>query len=208
MGIQITACRPALERLPDIVGELRYLATPRPEDATSPAVGTLSAFRVAAGHLADVLAPALPGIAPAHAVLPALHDLQAADMHLRADYDRLRDGRTRPMYAEGDVLYQALCIGRDVRDALDEAASDTSARYEGAVEVALEPALHALANAERLADDAWRLDNAELREVADARVTTAEAAVKEAARVWWDNLRTRAALRAVLARRNRSYLLD
>lgn len=208
MGIQISACRPALERLPDSVDELRYLATPTPEDATSPAAGTLAAFRSAAGHLVDVLAPALPGIAPAHAVLPALHDLQAADMHLRADYDRLRDWRTRPMYAEGDALYQSLCICRDVRDALDEATSDASARYEGAVELALEPALQSLSSAEQLADDAWRLDNAELREIADARVTTAEAAVRDAARVWWDNLRTRDALRAVLERRFRGYLLD
>lgn len=205
MGTQITACRPAIERLPDVVDELRYLATPRPEDGGSPCSGTLADFRTAAGHLADVLAPALPGIAPASVVMPALDAMQAADMALRAEYDRLRDYRTRPMLAEGDMLYQSICICRDVRDALDEATDTAVARYEGAILQALEPALDAIIRAERLEDElAGRED---LVAIADEEIAAAEAHAR-AVIADWRRPNTMAALRAVLARRNRSYLLD
>lgn len=205
MGMSIMPCRPALERLPDTVDELRYLATPRPDDGGSPCSGTLADFRAAAGRLVDVLAPALPGIAPAPVVMPALDAMQAADMALRADYNRLRDYRTRPMLAEGDALYQSLCICRDVRDALDEATDAAAARYEGAILQALEPALDAIIRAERLEDELAGRE--ELVAIADEEIAAAEARAR-AIISDWRRPNTMPALRAVLARRNRSYLLD
>ncbi len=208
MGMQITPCRPALERMPDVAEELRQMAIPASEDAASLAAEEIAALRAAAGRLADALEPALPTLNPAPGVRPRLQALLDARDALDADYQRLSDYRTRPMMRERSLVYEAGAVHRDIDDALQDA--DRAARdrhYEAAIRQSLGPVLDAIVQGEKLEDLVSGMGRPDYADVA-ARVTLAAEGRARIAIETWRRPHTMTALRHVLDARGRLYLLD